>query len=108
MRKLFLVGSFLAATASALGQEAATSDVHSLLVLMRIDDQFSAQMSAALKIRCAATPEEQREECRARSDELLQQIAEEKQLAQLMDSFFERNYTTEERKALTDFFGSSD
>jgi hypothetical protein len=108
MRKLFLVGSFLAAAASALAQEAATSNAHYLLVLMRVDDQFSAQLSAALKIRCAATPEGQREACRAGSGELLRQIAEQKPLAQLMASFFERHYTTEEIKALTDFFGSSD
>ena len=75
---------------------------------MRVDDQFSAQMRAALKIRCATAPEGQREACRAQSDELLRQITEQKKLAELMAPFFERNYTTEEIKALTDFFSSSD
>jgi hypothetical protein len=75
---------------------------------MRVDDQFSAQLSAALRIRCDATPEGEREQCRAGSGEILQEVSEQKQLAQRMASFFERNYTTEEIKELTDFFGSSD
>ena len=43
-----------------------------------------------------------------RSAEILRDVDDNKQLAQLMTPYFERNYTDNEIEALTDFFGSSD
>jgi len=105
---LAIAASFLAAPVPSLAEQATANRATALLVLMRVDDQLAAQLKAAMKLRCAAVPEPQSDECRTLSATLLKDITDAKQLAQAMTPYFERTYTDEEMKQLTEFFGSPD
>jgi hypothetical protein len=105
---LLVAAPFLAAPVPLLAKQANANHATSLLVLMRVDDQLAAQVKAAMKLRCAAMPPMHRDECRTLSAALLQDINDDKQLSRAMTPYFERTYTDDEIKQLTDFFESSD
>jgi len=105
---LALLAASFVATDSAWAQDQTGNRATSLLELMRVDDQFSAQIKAVLKLRCAAAPEERREECRKRGSELVQDIDDHKQMAQLMTPYVERTYADQEIAEMARSFSSPD
>lgn len=105
---LAIAASVLAASVPSQAQQPTSNRATSLLMLMRVDDQLAAQMKAAMKLRCAAVPDQQRDECRGLGAVLLNDITNAKQLAPAMTPYIERTFTVGEIKQLTDFFGSPD
>lgn len=79
-----------------------------LLVSMRVDDQFRTQLDGVRHARCAKVSGDQHADCLRKAAEALPDLDDPRQIAVAMTPWVDRSYSGEEIAALETFFASPD
>jgi hypothetical protein len=103
------VAAALLATACCTGAQAQSErPATALLVAMRVDDQFRAQLDGVRRARCAAAPDGARADCLRQAAEALPDLDDPRQIAVAMTPWVVRSYTEEEIATLGAFLAGPD